>query len=252
MDTSSGEAASPAPRMPGIGSTAGDHASSWRPDSYLGMLAPATRAALLSLGIRRVFGPGQIFIREGDWHADMFVLLEGIVKVTAEVASGEEFINFRAKGDTVGELAAISPKPVQRSATVRAAGDVAAIEITKPDLDAFFIDHPDAAVAMASMLGGRQLEKMRQLLDISGFDATTRIARTLLAVEKKLGVPTADGTLLDITQTELANLAVVAGPTVQKALGDLRKKQGAILTGYRTITITDMATLRRAGQLPDE
>jgi CRP/FNR family cyclic AMP-dependent transcriptional regulator len=256
MDTSSNEAteqATPAARMPGTGSAADDHASNWRPNSYLGMLAPATLKALLSRGVREVFRPGRTLIAEGNNDTDMFVLLEGIAKVTATGASGEEFIDFQAKGDTVGELAAInpSPKPLRRSATVKAAGEVTAIRITKPDLDAFFIAYPDAAVTMAFMLGGRQMQKMRQLLDISGFDAPERVARTLAAAEEKLGVPTADGTLLNITQTELANLAVLGLPTVQQVLRDLRNKHKAIQTGYRTITITDMAALRLAGEPGD-
>jgi CRP/FNR family cyclic AMP-dependent transcriptional regulator len=245
----------PAARVPGADSPADDSASGWRPNSYLGMLAPATREALLGLGLRRLFAPGQVFIAEGDKDTDMFVLLEGIAKVTAKGANSEEFIDVQAKGDTVGELAAINPglEPLPRSATVLAAGDVAAIRIMKPELDAFFMAHPDAAVAMAFMLGGRQVQKLRERLNISGFDATARLARTLAALEEKLGTPTADGTLLDIplSQTELATLAVLAGPTVQKALRDLREV-GAILTGYRTITITDMAALRRAGRLGDE
>jgi CRP-like cAMP-binding protein len=219
------------------------------------MLAPATREALLGLGLRRVFAPGQVFIPEGDNDTDMFVLLEGIVKVTAKGANGEEFIDVQASGDTVGELSALNPRPVPllRSATVMAAGDVTAIQIEKPDLDAFFVAHSDAAVAMAFMLGGRQMQKLRERLDISRFDPTARLARTLAALEEKLGTPTADGTLLNIpiSQTELATLVVVAGPTVQKALRDLRIA-GAILTGYRAITITDLTALRRAGHLDNE
>jgi CRP-like cAMP-binding protein len=217
------------------------------------MLAPATRDALLGLGLRRVFAPGQVFIAEGDQDTDMFVLLEGIAKVTAKGAKDEEFIDVQAKGDTIGELAAINPgpDPLPRSATVMAVGDVEAIRIIKPDLDAFFMAHPDAAVVMAFMLGGRQRQKLRERLDFSGFGATARLARTLAALEEKLGIPAADGKLvIPLSQTELAALAVLAAPTAQKALRDLRDA-GAIATGYRTITITDMAALRKAGQLPD-
>jgi CRP-like cAMP-binding protein len=259
METSSDEVtdrARPAVEPPEVDDPAVEPAVRWRPNSYLGILTPATRAAFLGLGLRRVFAPGQVFIAEGDADTDLFVLLEGIVKVTAKGAGGDElFVDVQAQGDTVGELAAINPtaEALPRTATVMAAGDVTAIRIGKPDLDAFFIAHPDAAVAMAFMLGGRQRQKLRERLDMSGFDATARLARTLAALEERLGIPTPRGMLLDIplTQTELATLAVVAEPTVQKALRDLRK-DGAIQTGYRAITITDMAALRRVGRLPDE
>lgn len=258
MDTSSDETADgvlPAARMPVADSPVDDSASDWRSNSYLGMLSPTTREPFLSLGLRRVFAPGQVFIKEGDQDTDLFVLLEGIVKVTAKGAKGDEFIDVQAKGDTVGELAAINPSPelLPRSATVMAAGDVTATRISKPDLDAFFIAHPDAAIAMAFMLGGRQMQKLRERLNISGFGSTARLARTLAALKEKLGVSTAAGILLDIplSQTEMANLAVVARPTVEKSLLSLRDA-GAIVTGYRSVTITDMAALRTAGRLDDE
>lgn len=249
------DSAGPAAEATGADSPALGSAPSWRPNSYLGMLAPPTREALLGLGIRRVFAPGQVFITEGDMDTDLFVLLEGIVKVTAKGANGEEFIDVQAEGDTVGELAAINPgaESLPRSATVMAAGDVTALRITKPDLDAFFMAHPDAAVVMAFMLGSRQRQKLRERLDISGFDPTTRLARTLAALAEKLGTPVAGSALLGIplSQPELATLVVVAGPTVQKALRDLRAT-GAIRTGYRSIAITDMVALRRAGLLEED
>jgi CRP/FNR family transcriptional regulator, cyclic AMP receptor protein len=259
METSSDEVADrarPAVGIPGADGPAVESASGWRPNSYLGILVPATREAFLGLGLRRVFAPGQIFIAEGDEDTDLFVLLEGIVKVTAKGVEGEDlFVDVQAQGDTVGELAAINPttEKLPRTATVLAAGDVTAIRISKPDLDAFFAAHYDGAVAMAYMLGGRQRQKLRERLDMSGLDAAARLARTLVALEERLGIPTPRGTLIDIplTQTELATLAVVAEPTVQKALRDLRR-DGAIQTGYRAITITDRAALRRAGRLEDE
>lgn len=251
------EGVSPAVQVPGSaggGELAPEPAPPWRPDSYLGMLAPPTRDALLSLGVKRVFRPGQVFITEGDVDTDMFVLVDGIVKVTALGSDEEElFVDVQARGDTVGELSALNPfpTPLTRSATVMAAGGVEAIQISKRDLDSFFSAYPDATKVMAFMLGGRQRQKLRERLNMTGFDVRTRLARTLVALAETLGVQKASGLELSIplSQIELANLVAVAEPTVQKALRDLRVA-GAIQTRYLGITITDMDALLQAGHLP--
>lgn len=251
------DGASPAVQVPGSaddGELTRGASPAWRPDSYLGMLAPRTREALLGLGVRRVFRPGQVFIAEGDADTDMFVLVDGIVKVTALSPDADVFVDVHARGDTVGELSALNPgpTPLVRSATVMAAGSVEAIQIAKRDTDAFFAAHADAAVAMAFMLGGRQRQKLRERLNMTGFDVKTRVARTLAALAEKLGVQTPAGVELGmpLSQIELANLAAVAEPTAQKALRDLRKV-GAIETNYLRITITDMDALLDAGDLHD-
>jgi CRP-like cAMP-binding protein len=184
----------------------------------------------------------------------MFVLVDGIVKVTALGSDEEElFVDVQARGDTVGELSALNPfpTPLTRSATVMAAGGVEAIQISKRDLDSFFSAYPDATKVMAFMLGGRQRQKLRERLNMTGFDVRTRLARTLVALAETLGVQKASGLELSIplSQIELANLVAVAEPTVQKALRDLRVA-GAIQTRYLGITITDMDALLQAGHLP--
>jgi len=207
------------------------------------------RGELLALGTKRVFSPEQIFITEGDENRDVFILVSGIVKVTAAAASGvRKLIDMQVGGDTVGEMAALDGQP--RSATVSAAGHVEAVQISSDDLGVFFQANPAAADAMTRMLSQRLRLKIGQILDFGEFDAPTRLARTLVALAEKCGSSAPGGVALDmpLTQPELASLVGTAEATVHKAMRALRDG-GAITTGYRRLTILDMTALRAVAEL---
>jgi CRP/FNR family transcriptional regulator, cyclic AMP receptor protein len=223
--------------------------AAWPPRSYLASLAESMRSELLALGPRRVFSPEQVFITEGDENRDVFVLVGGIVKVTATAASGaQKLIDMQVGGDTVGEMAALDGQ--RRSATVSAAGRVAAVQISSEDLIAFFQANPAASDAMTRMLSQRLRLKISQILDFGEFDARTRLARTLVALAEKCGSSAPGGVTLDmpLTQPELASLVGMSEPAVHKAMRVLRDG-GAITTGYRRLVILDMVTLRAAAEL---
>lgn len=226
-------------------------AAAWPPGSYLGLLGPATRDALLELGTIRRFSPGQVFITEGDQASEVFIILEGVAKVTGTGGGGTEvLIDIQVRGNTVGEMAALDGRP--RSATVTAAGDVTASMIRGDDLLAFFRARPDALVAMTRLLSFRARQKVAQQLDFSGHDVKTRLARTLAAMAERFGSPAGNAVNLDIalTQADLASLVGAAEPTLHKALRDLRT-EGAIVTHYRRMQITDLRALRRIADLTD-
>jgi CRP/FNR family cyclic AMP-dependent transcriptional regulator len=226
-------------------------AREWPPHSYLGLLSQPVREALLALGVKRVFSPGQVFITQGDTARDMFAIVKGLAKVTITGPVGPQLVDVQAQGDTVGELAAIDGQP--RSATVAAIGRVEAVEIRSDDLVAFFEATPAAAIAMNRMMSLRQRRKVDQILNFSQFDVGARLARTLVALGEKCGTSEAEGLVLDslISQPELAALVGVSEPTIHKALRSLRES-GALMTGYRRMVIVDLDRLQQIGHIHEE
>lgn len=223
--------------------------TSWPPQSYLGLLPEETRQALLDLGIRRVFSPGQVFVTQGDQAREIFVIVEGVVRVESVDANGDsKLIDIQARGDTVGEMAAL--EGALRSASVSAAQRVVAIEIAADDFLRFAENDSAAARGMMRMLSFRQRFRMRQTLDFNQYDAGTRLARTLAALAEKCGVRTHEGISLDevITQADLAPLVGASEPGIHKALRPLRE-EGIVETGRRRLTIRDLDALRRMGKL---
>ncbi|MGY1435805.1 helix-turn-helix domain-containing protein [Streptomyces reniochalinae] len=82
-------------------------------------------------------------------------------------------------------------------------------------------------------------------IDFAGCDAGTRPARVLHQIAMTYGEPLGAGAVIrwPLTQPELATLSGAAEPTVHKALRRLRET-GVISTGYRSITVEDLALLR--------
>jgi CRP-like cAMP-binding protein len=75
------------------------------------------------------------------------------------------------------------------------------------------------------------------------WDAKERLAQVLYDLGRLHAHPEPDGAVrVPITQSELGELAGVAVSTTERVLKDLRK-QGAITTRYREITIRDMPYL---------
>lgn len=223
-------------------------AAPWPPNSYLGLLPERTRDALLALGTRRVFSPGQVFITQGDEASELFVITEGVVRVESVEPDGEpRLIDIQARGDTVGEMAAI--EGTARSASVSAAQRVEAIEISADDFERLAKEDGVAALSMLRMFSMRQRFRMRQTLDFNKYDAVTRLARTLVALAEKCGTPSDGGVVLDIiTQADLAPLVGASEPAIHKALRTLREA-GGIETGRRRVVIRDLGVLRRLGDL---
>jgi CRP-like cAMP-binding protein len=226
--------------------------TSWPPQSYLGLLPEETRQALLDLGIRRVFSPGQVFVTQGDLAREIFVIVEGVVRVESVDANrASKLIDIQARGDTVGEMAAL--EGAARSASVSAAQKVVAIEISADDFLRFAENDSAAARGMMRMLSIRQRVRMHQTLDFNQYDAGTRLARTLVALAEKCGVRTDEGISLDevITQADLAPLVGASEPGIHKALRPLREDR-IVETGRRRLMIRDLDALRRLGKLSSD
>jgi hypothetical protein len=64
--------------------------SAWSAHSYLGRLEPTMREAILALGSSRTFRDGARLIREGANTDQMFILLDGMVKILVAHDYGDQ------------------------------------------------------------------------------------------------------------------------------------------------------------------
>jgi small-conductance mechanosensitive channel/CRP-like cAMP-binding protein len=93
-------------------------------------LTPEARRALAHDAADHLFAAGEAIVRQGDQGSSMFVVLKGAVTVRLE-PSGQEVATIAA-GGFFGEMSMLTGEP--RSATVRAASDVQALEIAAEDM----------------------------------------------------------------------------------------------------------------------
>jgi CRP/FNR family transcriptional regulator, cyclic AMP receptor protein len=215
----------------------------WPKASLLGALGEASRGRLLSQGEVRGYPADLPVIRMSDTTSFVIVLLDGIVKATALSPVGQEvLLAIRVGGDVVGEFAAMDGGP--RSATVTTCGPVTGCVIPQPAFRRLL----DSDGELARELDKSVLAKLRfandRRVDFASYDAGARVARVLRELAAAYGERSGNRVLLNwpLTQTELASLASVAEPTVQKALRRLRDS-GIVSTGYRSLTIEDFPAL---------
>jgi CRP-like cAMP-binding protein len=214
----------------------------WPEGGFVRQLPDADRAALLDAGTPVRFEDDQILLIQGDAADYLYVLTSGLVKVIVAAVSGAQTtLAIRSRGDLVGEFALLDDKP--RTATARAAGPVSALKIGGAAFLAITGRSPAAQAAVTKYLMAKMRATTERRAAERVWDARERLAQVLFELGEQHGQPDADGMIrIPLTQSELGDLAGVAVSTAERVLKDLRR-QGAVSTRYREITIRDMAYL---------
>jgi len=101
----------------------------------------------------KVYGNGDVIVRQGETDDCMYEILEGQVEVLQERGGKEVRLAILDKGDFFGEMA-IFEKEV-RSATVRAIGEVRALTIDKKALLRRISEDPTLAFRIVERMSHR-------------------------------------------------------------------------------------------------
>lgn len=217
---------------------------SWPPLSLVAQLTEPERIALLAAGSPVKFPDDGILVLQGEPGDGLYVLTDGMVKVTVAAESGTEtMLAVRSRGDLIGEFAVLDGEP--RTATARAVGAVSAIRISRARFTEFGQRYPAAQTTITKSLVAKMRAATERHAAERTWGARERIAQVLYELAEDYGEQAADGAVvipLPITQSELGELAGVAVSTTERVLGDLRK-EGVIATRYRKIAIRDMTFL---------
>ncbi len=216
----------------------------WPRGSFLGLLGTADQAALMRLGTQRTFTRDQVLIREGATDRDVHLLLRGCVKVRTVTAEGEAAVlAVRLPGDLVGELAAIDGKP--RSATVVTATTTTVRVIGHAEFERHSAANPAVATAVRATVTAKLRQATRLRAGQASHSPMVRLARLIDDLGTTYGIDSPSGRLLDVrlAQLDLAALIGVGQASVERALGELRRRR-LVRTGYRQILVTDLAGLR--------
>jgi HEAT repeat protein/ATP/ADP translocase len=118
-------------------------------------LSPEDLQRIASVASERWFEEGAALVREGEVGDELFVILDGRVRVVHRAADGtERTLHSYGEGDHIGELAVIRQAP--RTATVLAdGGSVRTLVIGGGALTTILRERPDAAMAMLATLAER-------------------------------------------------------------------------------------------------
>lgn len=216
----------------------------WTPKTFLGGLPNDIRDDLMSRMVKRRFPAGRTLLREGDHGTHVELLISGFVKVTTVAGGTEVLLGIRMPGEIIGEIGALTGQP--RTATVTTCGVVIAGVIAHGEFEAFLRRHPEISAHVTATVAQQLGWSNRRRIDFGAYPADVRLARLLADIADMCGIWQPDGGILigvPLSQSELATMVAVGDATVQKALHHLRAR-GLIYTGYRRLTVIDIAALR--------
>ena len=182
---------------------------------------------------------------EGDIDDQLYVVIEGKVKLTRTSSDGREvLVRVQGPGDMFGELAMFDP--TYRTSNASAVTDARLAAIAHDDLRAVLADRPAIALLLLKELA----QRLRIITDANTnlifTDVPGRVAKALLELSDKFGTEQEDGMLVshDLTQEELAQLVGASRETVNKALADFAAR-GWIQLSAKSVLLIDPDRLRR-------
>jgi hypothetical protein len=117
-------------------------------------LPPEDLQQIAEIASERVFPSGESLCQEGELGDELFVIVEGRVRVAKRSNGAVRTLRYLESGEQIGELAILREEP--RSATVVAeGGPVRTLVLAGDALRAILQDRPDVALAMLASLAQR-------------------------------------------------------------------------------------------------
>lgn len=199
-------------------------------------------AELARLALERRLAAEEFVFWEGDAPDFFYLIVRGRVKVVKQAASGKEFIvSFFGPGEMFGEVAVFENKTYPASSI--AAEETVVIGIRRVEFMEFMAAHPEIALRIISILGGRLRDAQARLGDLAASRVQQRIARVLLMLAARMGND------LPFTRREIADMT---GTTIETAIRVLnRLGQGKIIRSVRGhIVILDELELKLLAEGP--
>jgi len=201
--------------------------------------------ALRSSLIERQVPKGTVLFGEGEPGDQMFVIVDGKVKLGQTSADGREtLLAVLGPGEMFGELSLFDPG--LRTSTATALTDAAVVALSHEQLRPWLSGRPEVAAALLQALARRLRRTNEAMADLVFSDVPGRVAKALMELSDKFGHPTAEGVLVthDLTQEELAQLVGASRETVNKALADFTQR-GWIRIEPRQVLILDVTRLEQ-------
>jgi CRP-like cAMP-binding protein len=195
---------------------------------------------------RRTFARGEVIFHEGDPADTLHLIVKGRVAITVTSRYGQQ-LTFALMGEEefFGELALVGSDQI-RSATVRALEETETRAIHRRDFEALRRGHPEVDEFLVRVLAARVARLSTSLQEALHVPVETRVRRRLVELALIYG-GSAPGTVIPLTQDELAGLAGTARATVNRVLRQ-EEVQGILSLGRHRVTVKDPQALSRRAE----
>ncbi len=173
--------------------------------------------ALTSIATRRVYKKNRVIIRQGDDTNNMFILLQGQMRVYVEDDQGKQLtVRILKPGDSFGEVALVGEFP--RTASVQTMNDCEVAAFTRGNYLAFLRDYPEIALALAKTLANMVRDTTEELSSIALSDVYGRLSHIL---EKYAEVHEGEKRIPKFTHREIAGMIGSSREMVSKIMKEL-------------------------------
>jgi CRP-like cAMP-binding protein len=200
------------------------------------------RRRVLAAGRLRRFDRGEVIFHEADPGDSLHLIAKGRVAVRVNTPIGDvATLAVLGPGDFFGELALLGPG--SRTATVQALEKTETVSIRRDTFESLKHEHPAVETFLTGVLGAQVRRLSDQVLEALFVPAEKRVVRRLLDLARLYGDGRA-GTVIPLTQEDLASVAGTSRATVNRVLGQVTESGGVTVSRGR-ITVTDPTAVER-------
>ena len=183
---------------------------------------------------------GTVLFREGEPGKEMYVLQSGKVAISKKVRDVEKVLAVLGPGEFFGEMAIISNKPRNASATVESAAKLLVID--PRTFESMIRGNSEIAVRMIKKLADRLSEADSQIENLLLSDPNSRVVHHLLQLCQTRGRPEEEGIEVDFPVKDLPRELAVGEPAIRYLMHRLERSGLIDVQGDR-VTVRDTARL---------
>ncbi|MGA9521796.1 MAG: Crp/Fnr family transcriptional regulator [Myxococcaceae bacterium] len=185
---------------------------------------------------------GTVLFREGDPGKEMYVLQSGKIAISKRVREVEKVLATLGPGEFFGEMAIISNKP--RNATATVSEDARLLVIDPKTFESMLRGNAEIAIRMIKKLADRLSEADAQIENLLLSDPSSRVVHHVLSLCQTRGRPSEEGIEIDFPIRELPRELGVGEPAIRIVVnklerGGLVERSGDRLTVHDTARVHD-------------
>ena len=217
-----------------------------RNPSLLAALPPEDAERLRRTALRRVFTRGAMIVREGDPARSLHLVVRGRVAVTRTCAHGHQLtILIAGPGDPLGEVTLLGGGETY-GCEMRALEDTETLAVPRDEFESCLRRFPKLAAAVTRTLAEQVAQLVALLQETVCVPVETRVRRRLVDLVQ-VYQDESPGTVIPLTQQEVAGMAGTARGTVNRVLRE-EEALGSLLIGRHRLTVIDAQAISRRAQ----
>lgn len=190
---------------------------------------------------------GESLFVEGEKVSKLFIISEGMVKITKATIDGkEQIINILTVGDFLGE-SNILGETQESNVSAVAVRNTDLCTISRNDLKEILYSNPEISLKLLSELNKRLVEVENLSKNLSNNNPEARICYMLIEFSEKYGKEK-NGEIeinLPLNREEMANYCGIARETLSRKLSLLEKENVIKIIGIKKIIINDLSLLEK-------